>query len=69
MTPESLQNHIKHLEEKHKELKLDLMEADYQYDEVLAQRIKKEKLVVKDELEACRKQLHQWDDWKPNKEF
>lgn len=57
MTKESMQNHIKHLEEKHKELKLDLMEADVRGDELNAQKIKKQKLKLKDEIESCRKQL------------
>jgi hypothetical protein len=57
MTKESMQNHIKHLEDKHKELKLDLMEADARGDELHAQKIKKEKLRLKDQLESCRKQL------------
>lgn len=57
MTKESMQNHIKHLEEQHKELKLDLMEADVRGDELTAQKIKKQKLKIKDEIESCKKQL------------
>lgn len=57
MTKESMQNHIKHLEEQHKELKLDLMEADVRGDELTAQKIKKQKLKLKDKIESCKKQL------------
>jgi hypothetical protein len=46
---------IQMLQEKHKDLELDLMEADFQYDEILAQRIKKEKLRIKDEIERLSK--------------
>lgn len=52
-----MQNHIKHLEEQHKELKLDLMEADVRGDELTAQKIKKQKLKLKDKIESCKKQL------------
>jgi hypothetical protein len=47
------------LTEKHKDLELDLMEADFQYDVMLAVRIKKEKLIIKDRIEALKKQLNQ----------
>ena len=57
MNKESLQHHIKHLEDKHKELKLDLMEADAHGDELNAQKIKKEKLRIKDEIESCKKRM------------
>ena len=53
----SLEHHIKHLETKHKDLELDLMEAHAQYDDTLASKIKKEKLKLKDEIEKFRKQL------------
>ena len=46
---------LKMLQEKHKELELDLMEADFQYDEVEASRIKKEKLRIKDRIERLKK--------------
>tara|TARA_R110000868_G_scaffold327665_1_gene588559 strand:+ start:119 stop:322 length:204 start_codon:yes stop_codon:yes gene_type:complete len=46
---------IQLLQEKHKDLELDLMEADFQYDEILAQRIKREKLRIKDEIERLSK--------------
>ena len=57
MNKESLQHHIKHLEDKHKDLKLDLMEADLHGDELTSQRIKKEKLKLKDEIESCKKRM------------
>tara|TARA_R110000772_G_scaffold258226_1_gene375366 strand:- start:183 stop:386 length:204 start_codon:yes stop_codon:yes gene_type:complete len=46
---------IQLLQERHKDLKLDLMEADFQYDEILAQRIKKEKLRLKDQIQHLSK--------------
>ena len=41
----------------HKDLELDLMEADLHYDEILASKIKKEKLRIKDEMERLKKEL------------
>ena len=46
---------LKMLQEQHKELELDLMEADFQYDEMNAARIKKEKLRIKDRIEQLKK--------------
>ncbi len=46
---------IQLLQERHKDLELDLMEADFQYDEILAQRIKKEKLRLKDQIQHLSK--------------
>ena len=53
----SLEHHIKHLETKHKDLELDLMEAHAQWNDNLASKIKKEKLKLKDEIEHFKKQL------------
>ena len=53
----SIEHHIKHLEAKHKDLELDLMEAHAQYKNNLASKIKKEKLHLKDEIEKFKKQL------------
>ena len=46
---------LKMLQEQHKELELDLMEADFQYDEMNAARIKREKLRIKDRIEQLKK--------------
>ena len=46
---------IQVLLEQHKELELDLMEADFQYDDVNAARIKREKLRIKDRIEQLKK--------------
>ena len=46
---------LKMLQEQHKELELDLMEADFQYDEMNAARIKKEKLRIKDRIEQLKR--------------
>ena len=51
-----IEQQIKLLTEKHKDLKLDLMEADAHWDEMEAQRIKKEKLRIKDEIYRLQKQ-------------
>jgi hypothetical protein len=53
----SLEHHIKHLETKHKDLELDLMEAHARWNDNLASKIKKEKLQLKDEIEKFKKQL------------
>ena len=53
----SLEHHIKHLQDKHKDLELDLMEAHAQWNDNLATKIKKEKLHLKDEIEKFKKQI------------
>ena len=53
----SIEHHIKHLEVKHKDLELDLMEAHSRWDDNLASKIKKEKLKLKDEIEKLKKQI------------
>lgn len=47
---------INELKSKHKDLELDLMEADFGFDELRAQQIKKEKLRIKDEIERLTNQ-------------
>ena len=48
---------IQVLLEQHKELELDLMEADFQYDDIAAARIKREKLRIKDRIEQLKKEM------------
>jgi hypothetical protein len=57
MDKETLQKKLDSLGEQHKELKLDLMEADANHDDILAAQIKKNKLQLKDQIEIYIKQL------------
>ena len=57
MLKENLITMITTLKDKHKDLKYDLMEADAQGDENLANFIKKQKLKVKDEIAMLEKRL------------
>jgi hypothetical protein len=52
-----IEHHIQHLEEKHKELEHDLTEAKLHYDDILASKLKKEKLKLKDEIEKFKRQI------------
>ena len=60
MDKQKIEHHIQHLQVKHKELDSDLLEATAQYDDILASKLKKEKLKLKDEIEKFKKQI-QWD--------
>ena len=57
MDKQKIEHHIHHLEVKHKDLELDLMEAHAQWNDNLASQIKKEKLKLKDEIEKFKKQI------------
>jgi len=57
MDKETLQKKLDSLREQHKELKLDLMEADANHDDIVAAQIKKNKLQLKDQIEIYIKQL------------
>jgi hypothetical protein len=52
-----LEHHIKHLEDKHKELENNLTEAKLHYDDILTSKLKKEKLKLKDEIEKFKRQI------------
>ena len=58
MNKESLQHHIKHLEEKHRDLdqKIKIEHIKYGNDD-LVNSMKKQKLHLKDEIENFKKQL------------
>jgi len=57
MNIENLKEKLIALKHQHKDLELDLMEADAHWDEINASRIKKEKLKLKDEMERVKKDL------------
>jgi len=57
MDKTKVEHHIKHLKDKHKQIQLDLTEATEQYDDILASKLKKEKLKLKDEIERLKKQI------------
>lgn len=58
ITKEKLENHIKHLQEKHDKLDRELIEMDCHWDEsVECHNMKKQKLKLKDEIESCKKQI------------
>lgn len=58
ITVEKLENHIKHLQEKHDKLDRELIEMDCHWDEsVECHNMKKQKLKLKDEIESCKKQI------------
>ena len=61
MDAEKMQNHIKHLEEKHRIINIDIDAAEgigYFNDESMnLTEMKKERLRLKDEIERCRHQL------------
>lgn len=58
ITKEKLQHHISHLQEKHQELDKKIWELDCHYDESIeCHNLKKQKLKIKDQIEAFKKQL------------
>lgn len=58
MTKDKMQNHIKHLQEKHDKLDKEItaMYLDSVSD-LVVEKAKKEKLKLKDEIERCKSQL------------
>ena len=60
ITKEKLENHIKHLQQKHDELDKRIWELDCYYDESIeCHNLKKKKLKLKDEIESYLKRLEQ----------
>lgn len=57
ITREKLENHVSHLEDKVKQLKADVKEAYARGDDLSWEKLKKEKLKLKDEIEKCKKQI------------
>lgn len=58
ITKEKLENHIKHLQEKHDALDKEIIDMDCHWDEsVPCTKKKKEKLRLKDEIESCKKKI------------
>lgn len=58
MTKEKIEKHIKHLQEKHRDLEKEIAELNKHYEEDLhINTIKKKKLKLKDEIEHFKKQL------------
>ena len=58
MTKNKMEHHLEQLRQKHKDLELDLMEADAHYeDNQYINRIKKKKLKIKDEMTKCQNQI------------
>ena len=58
ITQVKLENHIKHLQEKHDELDKQIWELDCHYDESIeCHNLKKKKLKLKDEIEQCKIKL------------
>ena len=58
-TREKLEHHISHLEEKVKQLKAECKEAYAQGSDLKWERLKKQKLKLKDEVEQFKRQLDQ----------
>ena len=58
ITKEKLENHIKHLQEKHDELDREIIEMDCHWDEsAKCHTMKKQKLKLKDEIEECKRKI------------
>lgn len=57
ITREKLEHHVSHLEDKVKQLKADVKEAYARGDDLSWEKLKKEKLKLKDEIEKCKKQI------------
>ena len=53
----SIEHHIQHLEEKHRHFENYLIDAESHFDDMLATKIKKEKLAIKDEIEEMKTKL------------
>ena len=57
ITREKLEHHISHLEDKVKRLRAEVKEAYARGCDLEWEKLKKEKLKLKDEIEACKKQI------------
>jgi hypothetical protein len=57
ITREKLENHVSHLEEKMEQLKKDVDEAYVRGSDMKWEDLKKKKLKLKDEIEACKRQI------------
>jgi hypothetical protein len=57
ITREKLENHISHLEKKLEVLKQDVDEAYLRGSDLHWEELKKRKLKLKDEIEACTRQI------------
>jgi hypothetical protein len=60
ITREKLQNHIKHLQEKHDILDKEIKDAYMDnVGDLEIEKMKKQKLKMKDEIESCKKQINE----------
>lgn len=59
ITKEKLEHHISHLEEKLEVLKAEVDEAYMRGSDIKWHDLKKKKLKLRDEIEACKKQLEE----------
>lgn len=60
LTKEKLEHHISHLEEKVERLKKEVNEAYLDnVSDLEVEKLKKQKLKLKDEIETCKRQLSQ----------
>ena len=59
ITREKLEHHITHLEDKVKQLKADCKEAYAVGSDVEWEKLKKQKLKLKDEIQECKNKLQQ----------
>ena len=59
LTPEKVKHHIAHLEEKHTELndRIDQMERTGVFDDIELEKLKKDRLYLKDEIERNKAKL------------
>ena len=58
ITKEKLENHIKHLQEKHDILDKEIKDAYMDnVGDLEVEKMKKQKLKYKDEIESCKKQI------------
>lgn len=57
ITREKLEHHISHLEDKVKQLKAEVKEAYARGCDTEWEKLKKQKLKLKDEIEQCKKQI------------
>ena len=57
ITREKLEHHVSHLENKVAQLKLECREAFAQGSDVEWEKLKKQKLKLKDEIEQCKRQI------------
>lgn len=57
ITREKLEHHISHLEDKLKQLRAEVKEAYARGCDVEWEKLKKQKLKLKDEIEECKRQI------------